>query len=312
MSSIKLGIVMNGIPTSLDYYRTLGFFPYVGVDTEVIDVKEVNWWTVPKYDVVLVPRPCTLERFRACQIVKELGKILLVDFDDDLMNLPDEFEADKESIKDFSKKSITLANVIICSTETVASSIANSFGNISPKMIVIRKNKHNDYIFKFDPQPSFDKTFGFRGTERVHKWNVNKFRTIFQEGDWIFWGGWMKEFYGKHLNELSFIDYMVSLRTRHPGVMVKPLVDIPHNRAKSNCAWLEATYAGSVCLAPDWPEWQEPGILNYSDVKDCKEKMETVINDLGMRMELFEASVKTIKEKYLISNVVFRPEEYGL
>jgi hypothetical protein len=296
---------MNGMPTSLDYYRTFGFFPYVGVDTEVIDVKEVNWWTVPKYDVVLVPRPCTMERFRACQIVKELEKILWVDFDDDMMSLPDDFEADKNSVRKFVTDSVLLSDLVICSTETVASLFKD-------KKTVVRKNIHNDYLFRFDPQPSFDKTFGFRGTDRVHKWNVAKFRKIFEEGDWIFWGGGMKEFYGKHLNELPFIDYMVSLRTRHPGVMVKPLADIPHNRAKSNCAWLEATYAGSVCLAPDWPEWQEPGILNYSDVKDCKEKMEAVINDIGMRMELFEVSVKTIKEKYLISNVVFRPEEYGL
>lgn len=300
---MKLGIVKNGNLSSIDFYRTVGFWPYF-VDVGIMDRNEVNWWNVPQYDVVLVSRPIGVSGLRACQIVKELGKPLWLDYDDDLLNLPEEFDADKEDIRYHVEESMKLADLVICSTESVAEMV--------PGKKVVRKNLFNDFIFKFEPKMSPNRTFGFRGTERVHAWNVAKFKTIFEEGDWIFWGGGMKEFYGTHLKELPFIDYMVSLRTRSPGVIVKPLADIPHNRAKSNCTWLEATYAGAVCLAPDWPEWREEGIINYKEVSDCKELMRKLINDEEWRMWLFEKSVKTIKEKYLLSNFKFNYEEYGL
>jgi hypothetical protein len=302
MSRIKIGIVTRGLPTSLDYYRTVGFWPYFA-DTQTIDIREVNWWNVPHFDVVLVPRPTGDEGSRACEIVKELGKTLWLDFDDDLLHLPDDFEADKEKIRKVVTRCAGLADLVICSTQAVADLFRG-------KRTIVRKNMFNDFVFRFDPVFSGNSTFGFRGTERVHKWNVSRFRKIFEEGDWIFWGGGMKEFYGKHLNELTFIDFMVSLRNRAPGVMVKPLVDIPHNRAKSNCAWLEATYAGAVCVAPDWEEWSEPGITTYRDVDHCAEVLKYLIYDISMRKELFNESVKAIREKCLVSRFEFRQEDW--
>jgi len=42
-----------------------------------------------------------------------------------------------------------------------------------------------------------------------------------------------------------------------------PLHDNHLNRAKSNNAWIEAAYAGAVTIAPNWPEWQKPGVITY-------------------------------------------------
>ncbi len=59
------------------------------------------------------------------------------------------------------------------------------------------------------------------------------------------------------------VDYFNILASTRPRVMVVPLVDNAFNRSKSNIAWIEAMYAGAVCVAPDWPEWRRPGCLNY-------------------------------------------------
>ncbi len=49
-----------------------------------------------------------------------------------------------------------------------------------------------------------------------------------------------------------------------PAIMIVPLVDNDFNRAKSNIAWLEGCFAGAAVIAPDFPEFQRPGVLNYS------------------------------------------------
>jgi hypothetical protein len=111
---------------------------------------------------------------------------------------------------------------------------------------------------------------------------------------------------------MSFIDYIAHFREIAPSVLFKPLTNIPHNRTKSNCAWIEAAYAGGVCLGPDWEEWQVPGMVNYTGIEDCIDKLERLIKDREWRKQCFDASVNHIKENFLLSNVVFRPEKYGL
>jgi hypothetical protein len=64
------------------------------------------------------------------------------------------------------------------------------------------------------------------------------------------------------------IQFFIFLREVRPALMIVPLDDCPFNRAKSNIAWVEATHAGAVTLAPDWEEWRRPGIINYKDRAD--------------------------------------------
>lgn len=49
-----------------------------------------------------------------------------------------------------------------------------------------------------------------------------------------------------------------------PAIHIVPLKDNAFNRCRSNLAWLEATAAGAVVLAPDWEEWRRPGVINYT------------------------------------------------
>jgi hypothetical protein len=45
--------------------------------------------------------------------------------------------------------------------------------------------------------------------------------------------------------------------------MFVPLVDNEFNRAKSNIAWLEGTWAGAKTIASDLPEFNKPGVTVY-------------------------------------------------
>jgi hypothetical protein len=179
--------------------------------------------------------------------------------------------------------------------------------------VVIRPNMHNDSLFGWDSEWNGNNTVGFRGTRRVHEWNIAAFMEAFAvEADRIFWGSDMWLLPGKHIPEKMFLDYMVNFKKNAPGIVFKPLIEIPHNFGKSNCAWIEATWAGGVLLGPDWDEWHKPGIVNYRSPKDAAVKLRELLNDDDMRRENFEKSFKYIKENLLVSNVVFRPEDYKL
>lgn len=48
-----------------------------------------------------------------------------------------------------------------------------------------------------------------------------------------------------------------------PYLHIVPLADNDFNRSKPPNAWMEATAMGAAVVAPDWPEWQVPGIVPY-------------------------------------------------
>jgi hypothetical protein len=58
----------------------------------------------------------------------------------------------------------------------------------------------------------------------------------------------------------EFWDLLARIR---PDVMMVPLKDCPFNRSKSNIAWMEGTWAGAATIAPDFPEWQRPGVTTF-------------------------------------------------
>ncbi len=70
---------------------------------------------------------------------------------------------------------------------------------------------------------------------------------------------------------------MASLSEAAPSAMIFPLHEHPFNRCKSNIAWLEATFAGAACIAPDWAEWRHPGVLNYTDEHSFSDQMNSVM-----------------------------------
>lgn len=67
--------------------------------------------------------------------------------------------------------------------------------------------------------------------------------------------------------------YMAAFGHLGPWLNIVPLQASAFNRAKSNLAWIEATCAGAITLAPDWPEWQRPGVVNYQGLEGFAEKL---------------------------------------
>jgi hypothetical protein len=77
----------------------------------------------------------------------------------------------------------------------------------------------------------------------------------------------------------EIFSYMGVFRQLAPFIHIVGLEDNPFNRAKSNVAWVEASAAGAVVLAPDWPEWQRPGVQTYTDPEDFERKLKALMLD---------------------------------
>jgi hypothetical protein len=64
----------------------------------------------------------------------------------------------------------------------------------------------------------------------------------------------------------NFMSYQIQLRGTSPDYIVVPLVNDAFNRCKSNIAWIEATNAGAVTIAPSYlPEFRGPAMHPLQD-----------------------------------------------
>jgi hypothetical protein len=74
---------------------------------------------------------------------------------------------------------------------------------------------------------------------------------------------------------MSTPTYIDQMAKSPASALVVPLLDIPFNRAKSNCSWLEATWAGMATVhgtevdnTSQLPEFTKPGILTLQQYLD--------------------------------------------
>lgn len=95
--------------------------------------------------------------------------------------------------------------------------------------------------------------------------------------------------------------YMEAMERLAPYVHIVPLARTAFNPCKSHLAWLEATAAGAVVIAPALEEWQRPGVVNYTDAKDFQKKLRGVMESYheGEEHENVAVSRGEIGERYL-------------
>ncbi len=61
--------------------------------------------------------------------------------------------------------------------------------------------------------------------------------------------------------------YMEALNRLAPWVHIVPLEFNRFNACKSILAWIEASAAGAIVVAPDLPEYREPSVLLYRNAE---------------------------------------------
>lgn len=99
--------------------------------------------------------------------------------------------------------------------------------------------------------------------------------------------------------------YMEALARLDPWVHIVPLAENRFNKCKSNLAWLEASVAGAIVVAPDWPEWRRPGVMLYEGMEGFGRVLRKVMEGYQPLLQAAEvaASRAFIRENLTLEKV---------
>lgn len=94
------------------------------------------------------------------------------------------------------------------------------------------------------------------------------------------------------------------MQTDNPAVTLVPLQDTTFNRSKSNISAIEAFASGSLPIAPDFPEFRFPGIVNYKSKDDFVAVVSRVLSmPRKERSQLIRDGQQYITENLMLSKV---------
>ncbi len=262
-------------------------------------------------DVFILSRPRDPEMLPVIQRIKELGKPVILDIDDDIINLPagHPMEGDYERWREISLEFFSLADYVWTTTrQLLFTTDALTRGEVIPNAILPEELPDN-------PAPDNGIACWRGQSHQIHDilYGSMQYDEIKDKAKkWIFWG-WRTML--NHSNnvtrrpyERDTHQYFRLLPTSGINVMWKPLIPCLFNDAKSNIAWIEATMAGGVCLTnyagkpgwefalSEWPESYEAACelwrasceeirLNYNLENTARMRMESIWRLLGEKYE---------------------------
>lgn len=267
-------------------------------------------------DILFVQRPVSKSHFDLIKTARDFGLKVWVDLDDDVFDIPESNPAHMEyktnSYPHYASGCLQMADVVTTTTPFLANVLS---GHTKAKMRVISNALDEMFIpHRQEPRwPRKDPIVCWRGSTTHHgdllpvAETFKKLSQKYSEWRWVFIGDkpWFieisEELYGHAGWNDNIMGYMQLLTKTSPTIIVNPLVDHAFNRSKSNNAWIEAAYAGAVMLAPDWEEWQRPGVVTYGDFEPALEELMNA-DKFQLRRHCNEAW-DYVKENLLLSKV---------
>lgn len=253
------------------YYRAAGVIRDLerrGITVDMFDWPEIaiTWPVLSRYDIIWMQRPgppITQQAVNAMNYCRQMGRPVVLDFDDNLFNVPMSHE-NAHGFAEMREGLILLlrgaAAVMVSTVE-----IARDYAQFTGRVRVVPNAVPDELLRPFTGERT--QTLLYRGM-RNHLPDVYAYSQHFQQ---LIKDGYKLKFMGLNPYFLSgytllkgkdiyqYFEYFRSLRVR---ALMFPMVDNKFNRSRSNIAWLEATMAGTVCVAPNWEEWKHPGIIH--------------------------------------------------
>lgn len=279
-----------------------------------------SWVNFHAADVFMMQRPYTEDHFSMLEMAHANRVPVWVDFDDDLFSVPQSNPAHKiygrPNIMKTIAKLIANADVVTVSTQFLKEKLER-FETPLNKDIRVVHNAFNNHRIK--PKESLggprNKLIMWRGSHTHHEdlWEVQEqlVQLATKNPDWTFhFQGDRPWFLAKQMpknvifgDPIDPMEYFQLIHKLKPVAVMVPLKDSEFNRSKSNIAWIEASYAGAVTIAPDWEEWQKPGALNYKTPGDFQRLVQSVINGSHDVEDLNRKSWEYITEHLCVDHV---------
>lgn len=329
---------------AVSWYRHSGVLDFMeGV--RIVNDTDFEWDHFDRYaDAVWVNRGFHPHDVQLMLKAKKAGIRTVLDIDDDMFNLPDynatSWKPKLGGVIDHHLTCLTLADKVICSTLELKKSLTSvlkaslelmlakegvseskvkySIKNLRYKFHVV-PNGLNDHYHSLNASTLYTQQSKhhilWRGSD-THMGDVDSVKSAIEKNanglHWEFrgWNPYILEGvkYDWSAFDQDLFEYFEKLRQSKCHYLLVPLVDNRFNRAKSNIAWIEATWAGKVVIAPDLPEWHRPGIINYVDTGHLSQILSELTEKFPSdtvfeRQDRLIESSKYISENLLVSNL---------
>lgn len=242
------------VPTKYDSCSTYrGYGPYMKLPINLMtfdgDTGFHLWECMLHGDIIVIQRPYTDQMLSVATVAKELGKKLVIDWDDDLSCVPD-WNPNKVAFDNALpnlKKLCTLADAVTVSSQALVEATA-SWG---AKRVELVKNAIDDTFKTLPKLPRKDNIVWRGGTSHKADMDLAKDmlksmsykNTIIFLGDKPEWAHELKQV--KTVGILDYANYIMLLNSLAPKMMVLPLVDCPFNRSRSDIGAQEAYLVGA-------------------------------------------------------------------
>jgi len=276
----------------------------------------LEWDYLNIFDIVYITRPTGHHAVQIIEACKRFKIPVWVDFDDLLTDIPLDNPAhtmmNKANINEYVNKVLDGCTFATFSTPYLMNKMGK---NILQKSYVV-PNALDLEMFSRPAMLGMSKKVFWRGSN-THERDLWEFhvplRDILRKSQSVDKSGYILELMGglkpiyiydyvdvlytgyKQKNE--YFDYLTNVNGK---INIVPLShrteEIDFNKSKSNISWIETTYGGMVSLAPDWEEWQKPGIINYTSKQDFGDKLIAMMEGKYNLEKLRQQSWQYIRE----------------
>lgn len=261
-----------------EFYRTmpLDYITHPDFTITRTTERDIKAHTLNLYDILFIVRPSSEVSLNLIKLAKDMHKKIIIDWDDDALHLPNDVHPhfyNYEGDKTHTISCLTLADEVWVATEGIKKAY-----RLYNKNIHVIPNAHNDFIFKIEDKKPFkyNKIAMWRGgfshigdiyapgtAEGLVKLiNGNKswsFYFLGQRFEWLE----MRVKHGNYYRHTgaSTVQFYKLMHDYNASIFFYPLATNLFNQSKSNCSWLESSYAGSAYFGNlDLPEFNKPGI----------------------------------------------------
>lgn len=242
---------------------------------------DLTWVNLQHADIVSFTNVHNEAGLRAMELAKAARIPVWVDYDDNLLEVPEEHPLYIQFASQAARQTVLLAiqeaDLLTVATDHLAAVFQPARKDSTSRVITLRNGLNQNWPKRAATHNRTD-TFAWRG-------NNTQLRDMLEYGAAIAAGipetatfhilGWFPWPLANALQErieninyakeLPLNAYFRELENSGAVAFVAPYADTAFNRCKSNIAQLEATATGALVIVPDWPEWQLAGAIKYKD-----------------------------------------------
>jgi hypothetical protein len=322
---MKILLVADNFQDGIAFYRSVGpwnqlekNYDHYNLSVTKFPAHETFRWDIfSAHDVMVISNPRNKKHYDTIMAARNFGITVWADYDDCYVDIPEENQSfnilTAGHVNQLTKDCLMACDVVTVTTNY----LKNVFLPFNSNIKVIPNG--------FPLEMVTEKSLGeiTQGTQNFVSWrgstshivNLDEYSEQIIEvaknnSEWTFNFFGMnvapifrKQFNYGHYGFANLVDSFYRMKQMSSKIQIVTLYERPFNLSKSNIAWIEATIAGSVVLAPDWEEWQKPGIVNYSSKEDFKVKLQALLNGEYDLKAHFEKSRDYIFENLSLKKV---------